>query len=268
LEITDPDVDGHDGRWIVAWQQNVFGTTNYNLACRGISQSATGGLALGPTNTPLPTVGPPAVNVGFTPGRTWLSYRDSLQVHVRAVDSGSCIDCADHTNFGSGGNMIVATAASGGATDVEVSLVVWNNNSSLVAQRLQNHGLAGGTTNLGGGCGAGGTQTLSHQPGIGSSGLVCTVNSLPPGALVTFFNFAAPGSTLPCGTCVWTPFSVTQTPPIVSGAASVEFPIPCLTSLIGAQFETQWTTIALSQTPCPLLPGFALSDRMLMTIGN
>jgi hypothetical protein len=50
LEITDPDVDGHDGRWIVAWQQNVFGTTNYNLACRGISQSATGGLAQVPTN--------------------------------------------------------------------------------------------------------------------------------------------------------------------------------------------------------------------------
>ena len=41
-----------------------------------------------------------------------------------------------------------------------------------------------------------------------------------------------------------------------------------LPSLVGAQFESQWTTIDFTQSPCPLFPGLALSDRRLVTIGQ
>jgi hypothetical protein len=47
----------------------------------------------------------------------------------------------------------------------------------------------------------------------------------------------------------------------------VQFPIPCLHSLVGSVFETQWTSIDLVQTPCSIAPGFVLSDRRAMTIG-
>jgi hypothetical protein len=192
-------------------------------------------------------------------------------VRVSAIDSQSCSSCnellamllAPVTS-----RVQIATGTSGGAPDHERALAVWANGTQVFAQRLQNYGTNGTTTNVGGGCGNGGTQAFSHEPGIGSSGLACTVSGLPPTALATIFNFAAPGNAFVCGTCIWSPFSVTLTPPIVGGQATVQFPIPCLPTLIGSQFETQWTTVDLTQAPCPLVSGVVLTDRLLMTIGN
>jgi hypothetical protein len=48
----------------------------------------------------------------------------------------------------------------------------------------------------------------------------------------------------------------------------VQFPIPLLSSLIGSQFETQWTSLDPTQTPCAIAPGFVLSNRLGITIGN
>jgi hypothetical protein len=98
--------------------------------------------------------------------------------------------------------------------------------------------------------------------------LVNTLSGLPPTTLAAIFNFSAPTTTSVCGPCVWTPFSVTLSPPILAGSASVEFAVPCLQSLVGAQFETQWTTIDFSQAPCPFFPGLTNSNRLLLTIGN
>ena len=82
------------------------------------------------------------------------------------------------------------------------------------------------------------------------------------------FNFSPVANAVPCGPCQWTPFQVTSTPPIVGGSAAVEFPIPCLVTLVSLQFETQWTTLDLSQVPCPQFPGIVLSERQLLTLGQ
>jgi hypothetical protein len=94
------------------------------------------------------------------------------------------------------------------------------------------------------------------------------VSGLSPSALVSVFNFSAPGLPLQCLPCVWNPFEATLVAPVAGGAASVEFPIPCLGSLIAAQFETQWTTVDLTQAPCPLVPGLVLSERVRIVIGD
>jgi hypothetical protein len=95
-----------------------------------------------------------------------------------------------------------------------------------------------------------------------------TLSGLPATALAAIFNFSQPSTTSVCGPCVWVPFSVTLSPPILGTTATVEFAIPCLTSLVGAQFETQWTTVDFSQAPCPFFPGLTNSNRILMTIGQ
>jgi hypothetical protein len=67
---------------------------------------------------------------------------------------------------------------------------------------------------------------------------------------------------------VWVPFSVTLTVPVVAGSASVSFPLQCLPSMVGTVYETQWTTVDLTQAPCSLVAGFVLSERQRMTIGQ
>jgi hypothetical protein len=186
------------------------------------------------------------------------------------LDSNTCVSSGDTFSelvTGSENRLVVATHASGGLTNGDGALAVWAEAGNVYAQRLVNHANGGALVDLGGGCGSGGTQSFSHNPAIGSSGFRCSVNGLPFGA-PTIFNFSAPAPAVPCGGCSWLPFAVTLTPPTALGSAWVEFPIPSQPSLVGAQSETQWTTIDPPQAPCPLLPGFVLSNRVRLTIGQ
>ena len=97
--------------------------------------------------------------------------------------------------------------------------------------------------------------------------MVCRVDNLPPTALATVFNFSPTTQPFVCGACEWLPFHFTVITSITAGSSQVQFPLPCLTSLIGAQCETQWTTVDLTQPGC-IVTGLALSDRWSMTIGN
>jgi hypothetical protein len=198
---------------------------------------------------------------------------------VVAVDAASCASCADTFSLATIAtaareNRCLATTTSGGAANAEAALFVWGDavssspSTALLAQRLRDFGTTGTTADLGGGCGATGALAFNHAPGIGSSGFRCSLEGIPATTLLPIFNFSPPAAALPCGTCAWNPFVVTQTPPIVAGAAFVEFPIPCLTALVGQQFETQWTLIDLTQAPCAVFPGFTMSDRTRLTIGN
>jgi hypothetical protein len=51
---------------------------------------------------------------------------------------------------------------------------------------------------------------------------------------------------------------------VASGVAT----IPCNPALVGAQFVAQWTTYTPSSSACSLFPGFSLSDRWRVTIGQ
>ncbi len=281
-DLSAPDVDGYAGKWVVAWERagGVSGPFITQDAVRVAAVSLTAGslvVGSGVTFGGLLTSQATAPSVGYTPGRTWLGYRSfsslgpSTSLRAVAIDSGSCASCADSFSASSPGGprIVVATMTSGGLTTGEDCLAVFHDSGDdISAQRLRNYGTSGGYTSLGGSCGTAGSQTWSHDPGIGSSGLRNTLNGVPASAIAAIFNFSAPAATIPCGPCVWLPFSVTLTPPILGTSAVVEFPIPCVQALVGQQFEAQWTVIDFAQQPCPAFPGLALSNRSRMTIGD
>ena len=282
--ITAPDVDGFQGKWVVAWQQATGSLAPPSVVRRTVQINAAGnGFDLGPNQTigGSSTQQASAPTVAYTPGRTWLGYRyfsgTIFALHslrAAAIDSNSATWCSDVfsepiASSSTDRRMAVGTMTSGGQTTGEGALAVFGEDGDIYGQRLLNYGSNGSTyANLGGGCGSGGSPSFSHLPGIGSSGLIATASGLPNSALAAIFNLSSPTATLACGACEWTPFQSTLSPPIVNNSASVEFPIPCLPSLVGAQFDTQWTTIDFTQAPCSLFPGLVLSDRVRMTLGN
>ncbi|HEX5051843.1 MAG TPA: hypothetical protein VFZ65_08735, partial [Planctomycetota bacterium] len=248
------DVDGYAGRWVVAYDApgpNLVsgpGVRVRPVALTNTGNSFVVGAAFSFGGFPTNQASYPSV--AYALGRAWLGYYSLGSTlggavanrRVVALDSTSCTTCGDTFSvlFANSSpstslirNRCLATTTSGGKPNGEEALFVWADPSlvvsstALIAQRLRDFGTVGTTANLGGGCGTTGTLAFNHPPGIGSSGFRCTLSGLPPTALLPIFNFSPPTSTFPCGACVWTPFSVTLTPPILGGAAFVEFPIPC-----------------------------------------
>ncbi len=281
--LASPDVDGFASRWVIAYQAPGGSPALSGQAARVrpvTLDAATNTLTVGAgssfggfaTNQAFPR------SVAYAAGRTWFAYQSVgsvlgggmvTQLRVAAVDTGSCASCAEQFVVGSNnGRVAVATMTSGGMTGGEDALSLVSQFPNVSAQRLRDFGTVGTTASLGGGCGGTGATLFPHAPGIGSSGFRCSLDFIPATVVAAIFNFSVPTATIPCGPCVWTPFAVTQTPPIVGGSAFIEFAIPCLLSLVGQQFETQWTMIDFTQAPCALFPGLALSNRTLLTIGN
>ena len=154
--------------------------------------------------------------------------------------------------------MVVGTMTSGGVPGGETALCTWFDLSNHIsAQRLQNFGTVGATTNLGGACGTTGAVAFNHAPGIGSSGFRCSLTGVPATALAAIFSFSAPAGNVPLRWMCVDPVLGDAVAADRGGASFVEFPIPCLQSLIGQQFETQWSVIDFTQTPCVLFPGLA-----------
>ena len=189
--------------------------------------------------------------------------------------------CSFVIDFGSGDAVqwaAVATPTSGGAYWDDRGLLTWSilgAGGDIKAQMLHNNKQQGSTENIGGGCGAGGTVQFSAPPSIGSSWWYTSVVGLPVDSLATIVNFASadPSTSLTCGTCAWMPFGISYSPPmqvdplqgkVASGVAT----IPCNPALVGAKLTVQWTTLTPSSSPCSLFPGFALSDRYRVTIGQ
>jgi hypothetical protein len=278
-DLGAPDVDGYDGRWVVAHERGA-GTTSAAVVVTPVQDAGFTQIAFGAPVTLGGTILGRAdhPSVGFAAARTWIGYRHvatlpspTTTLRVAAIDSTTCTNCMDPFTVGSPGGtrIVVATPLSGGATHSETSLAVWHADlDDVAAQRLQHYGPTGSIVDLGGGCGNAGTVTWHHAPGIGSSDLRCSLTNFPTNTIAAIFNFSPPAATLPCGACAWLPFVVTQTPANGGGIFNARFAIPCLPALVGAQFDTQWTVVDLPQAPCAAFPGFVLSARSRLTIGQ
>jgi hypothetical protein len=275
-----PETDGYDGRWVVAHHRQGSGANFDAVVATPVTDAGFTQIAIGTPiqygGTLLTIASSPTVGYGL--GRTWLGYRQTTAqaipvttLRIAAIDSGSCTNCNDpFTAPGLGGSrIVVATGTSGGSTTLETSLAVWHDTGSdITGQLLGNHGSTGTIVDLGGACGSAVTSDFSHAPGIGSTAMRVRLYNFPSSVIAALFNFAPPGAPAPCGACVWTPLSVTLMPPNGGGIFNVYFPIPCLPSLVGAQFETQWTMLDPTQAPCPLLPGLSVTRRLQLTIGQ
>jgi hypothetical protein len=118
---------------------------------------------------------------------------------------------------------------------------------------------------LGGGCGAGGALAASGPAAIGNRGFGLTLAGADLAATLAVV-VAGTGPGTPCGACELTPPAYGYwVSGVVSGGFALPIPLPCDAGLVGAQVV--WQTGALpSAGPCPLLSGFAMSNRLQTTL--
>lgn len=285
-DLDKPDVDGFDRQFVVAWEA-VDGNGNTRIQVAPVALDVSlNQLAVKPTvdaTTPSLFVNQIKPAVGYSSSKTWIAYRESSSLlasssfRIKGFDSGSCVSCEgaltlDAGSFAANEWVAVATPTSGGAYYDDRGLAVWSLTGlggDILAQLLVNNAQGGTTTDLGGGCGSGGTVGFSAAPSIGSSWFYPYLQGLPAGTLACFVNFAF-NNPLPlgCGSCAWDPFQIAYAQPIQGGAVSAPVVIPCNPVLVGVPVEVQFTSVTPLAAPCPLFPGFSISNRWRMTIGQ
>lgn len=284
--IGEIDIDGFDRRFVAAWQgADTNGNTRIQI-CSIDANISTGQLTVKQTvdaTTPALFVNQIKPGVGYSSGKTWIGYRESNSLlgsssfKVKGFDSGSCVACEgaltlDAGTFAANEFIAVATPTSGGAYYDDRGLAVWSVTGlggDINAQLLKNNAQLGSTQDLGGGCGTGGTVGFAGAPSIGSSWFYPYVTGLPAGTAACFVNFAfGQPSGIACGSCVWIPFQIAYSQPIQGGNVTAPVVIPCDPNLIGAPVDVQFTSVTPLAAPCPQFPGFSLSNRWRMTIGQ
>ncbi len=292
FEASAPDIDGFDRQFMAAWQgADADGKTRIQMAPIALNISTGAATIKGTFDAAVPGLfnneSRPAV--GYSGGKTWIGYRDvstlplSSALRIKGFDSLSCVLCEGSLTLDSGSStaaqwVSVCTPTSGGAYYDDRGLATWSIvglGGDVEAQLLTNNQQQGTTQNLGGGCGQGGTIGFSAPASIGSSWWWSYIIGLPADAVQTWVNFAFadPSLSLACGSCIWMPWQYFYSPPmqydpLQGNAASGVALIPCNPALVGAQFVAQWTTYTPSSAPCSLFPGFSLSDRYRVTIGQ
>lgn len=139
---------------------------------------------------------------------------------------------------------------------------------TVVGQRIEAIGPGGAVTNLGGGCGNGGTASSTPSGfSLGNTSFQFEVAGLQAGAL-PLCCLAVPAATIPCGPCTFlNPLaSYFETP--AGGLATHAFPVPCSSAIFGFVLECQWVSLLTTTTPCPLVPGLAASNRVRWIVGT
>jgi hypothetical protein len=134
-------------------------------------------------------------------------------------------------------------------------------------------GTGGPTADLLGGCGLGGTTSVSGPAAIGNPHFRLSLTGVRGalGVVLVVDAFPAVNPIVRCGTCTVLAGVVTQSPnrfDASAGTASAPVPIPCESALIGGQLQAQWLVVNLAANPCPIVPGISASNRLGITIGQ
>ena len=211
------------------------------------------------------------------PGRSLVTYARSARIDAVGISSETAeiVESEFVVNAAAApltGHALAAGRKPGlGSSDHAVSLsnVALVGGNSLHGNMLKFLGPGGPVTDLGGGCGAGGTAVLSEGPvAIGNTGLRFELTGADLSAVAGFFNLNV-GTPLPvtCGPCAITPV-LALFPAFVSGGVS-EFglSIPADPALVDALVEVQWITLTPGTTGCDLVPEVSFSNRLRLEIG-
>jgi len=131
----------------------------------------------------------------------------------------------------------------------------------ILGQRLEAFG--GGTvTNLGGGCGGGGTMFASGVAAVGNADFRLDVSGVnAPVVMLSISNPTLPFICGPCETIVFSSF-LDIVAPAAGGVAKVNTPIPFDMGLAGVQVHAQFTAIGTPGSPCALIQNVASSNRL------
>lgn len=289
------DVDGDGVVFLAVFQRHESGLTGpSDVYCRrfawtGFSLTATtpAEVIRGVANQDErdPVIG----NLGLKYVASWASnFANSINYDIGFIEINpdTCLACgALQYSSGLGAqvtdmNPTIATRYSGRGTNDPVTtdqaMVVWMdaNSAPPFASNVTGvlyEGFGGGVvTNLGGGCGSGGTNGFDGPVALGNSELNLTVSGAGSSLLLVSIMFV--DSTVSCGPC-----QINSSAPSflsalgVSGNGSLPLPIPCDAAFLGTTLYTQWASVLSGGNPCAILPaglGLSFSNRLTATIGT
>lgn len=276
--------------FLVAWQ--TYEPANpqlYDIACAQVTFSSFSGTL---TVTQGPSIVQGTANLTEDqPDVAWLGGRYAVTFTDNSTSSSSnaaarivnpdCTTCSARMNFlgtnpttawtAEFGARVCGRAAWGAVTDDAMVVYTEANPSSgssaAISQRIEALGAGGVVTDLGGGCGQGGTASSTPSGfALGNDNFQFQVDGLLAGAL-PLCCLAVPGPTISCGPCTFLSPLATFYEPSVAGSASHGLAVPCSTAYFGFQVEVQWASLLTSSTPCPLVAGLAASNRVRLTVG-
>ncbi len=273
----NPDVDGDGLQWVVSYLRLLSG--EYDVMCRSVQfhPANPAGTFIGPEMVieadPRDREESPAV--AWLGGSALVSYVDNNSsqgdVYGKTVDPFDCTICETQFTLEEGPErtyyVSCASTHSGGADD-DRALIVWeskgaNNAGEIRARRfLASDGIA---TDLGGGCGSGGTNYATCAR-TGQSGFRFQVRE---GRSATSLLFVGPERIdAGCGPCRLVPDPASSAVVLVStsaaGRAEVAVPIPNSTHVRGIKLYSQWLLLS-SAGACTRLPG-DFSNALEITI--
>jgi hypothetical protein len=308
--VEDTDIDGLDRGWVCAFEATDALQNHYVRALPLLLDSSANGLQVGSVidvvaASSIADAGRPSV--GYSPGKTWIAWRSTSAfsnlstLRLRAFDSNSLTAAEGPFTVGTRDEdqdewVAVATAYSGGPfVDVynltnpisgqatipnypsENAFVVWSFNDTsgsgdILGQAMANTSNAGSTEDLGGGCGSQGTVSFPKHPAIGTSAWRFRIDNLPGTTAAAFYNLTtAPfASAVPCGSCLWMPFEISGSAPLVgttTKSALLQVVIPAKPGLVGAQMIAQWTLVDPLASPCPSFAGVSNGTLTRTTLG-
>lgn len=293
--VLRPSVDGFpasstNGRWLLAAQTpETAGATlhdvrAWSLAFDGTTLSVPAGPVVVEGGAGDDEIEPAVVWMGSKAFVAWADAGGTFDydIFVKGVDPTTCVECESVVAAGilTGFNRAPAIAGelpTGGGNGDDRALILWERipltlplNADIQSRGVVLASQNGSAVSQGGGCGGGGSSGVNQSPSIGVGGFACTLSGADPLAPVAILNIAINGAALPipCGACLIEPFFITTTVPVAAGSASVQLPIPCRTTAIGAQLIAQWTVLLTAGSPCFLAANVSFSDRLLVTIGS
>ncbi len=163
-----------------------------------------------------------------------------------------------------------------GADGDDVGLLVFESTdpnppfaTDVRVQRIDALGNGGPITNRGGGCGVAGTFTTSGPWALGAPDFRFQLQGSGGSLAILNVALGANPATIPCGTCVLMPADVQlASAPITSGSARFETSVFCDPALLGSELSAQWLVMTAGSSPCPLVAGIAVSDRLVLRLGE
>ncbi|MFY9345449.1 MAG: hypothetical protein WAT39_23365 [Planctomycetota bacterium] len=285
-----PAIDCDGSRYLVAYARWEPGSQVRDVHCLSVAYVAASG-ALVMSAGPLPvetTVGqdedtPDVAWLGerfcvtctedggttFENATAWLVSTDCTKCNARMTLSG--VNLTPSYTMESVARVAGRAHFVAGAIDGEI---VYTEDQSttphpiVVGQRVVSSGPGGAVSNLGGGCGQGGTATATANGfAVGNPACQFAVSGLAAGAL-PLCCLGVPAATIPCGTCTFVNPLATFFEPNVAGTATHLFAVPCDTVYIGFQMDVQWVSVLTPTSPCPLVSGLSASNRVRFTLGS
>jgi hypothetical protein len=137
--------------------------------------------------------------------------------------------------------------------------------SDVGLQQVEAMGPGGAIVDLGGGCGPGGLAVSSGPFALGNPAAPLELFGAQPLA-IPFVLLGQAGARLSCGVCDFVDPANAWFVPNTAGTAATALPIPGDPVLIGLTFDFQFVSLGVLYVGCPLLPGFAASNIVRVTI--